>query len=57
MDKEEWLNRCAYALKHIGGLDDTSAKAAAEACFEFVGGDLTESPEDVADEEMSNWSD
>lgn len=55
MEKQEWLDRCAAQLKKRGGLDDVSAAEVAEGCLELWDGDLTQNPEDVADEEMSCW--
>lgn len=57
MDKQEWLNRCAARFSGRGGLEHKEAIEAAKACLENLGGDLTESPEDSADEDMSCWSD
>lgn len=54
--KDEWLTRCAKRLTELGGLEPEVAHEVAETQFENVGEDLTESPEDAADEEMSYWS-
>lgn len=55
MDKQEWLDRCAAQFTQRANLNAEDANAHAETCLEFVSGDLSEEPEDVADEEMSNW--
>lgn len=57
MDKHEWIARCASRFSERGGMDIAAAKGSAEACLENLDGDLTESPEDSADEDMACWSD
>lgn len=55
MNKQEWLDRCAAQFLKRVSINAEDAMAFAEACLEFVQNDLTEPPEDAADEEMSNW--
>lgn len=57
MDKEEWLTTCAARFETRAGLNLELARSFAEASLEVVDGDLTENPEDAADEEMSCWTD
>lgn len=58
MTKSEWLKRCAARfMEKAPWLTDTDDQA--EMCFDAYMGEfdaLAEySPEDAADEEMSNW--
>jgi hypothetical protein len=55
MDKQEWLQKCAARFAERSGIHPDDAKYDAEMCLGMVGGDLTEDPDEVADEEMSNW--
>lgn len=57
MEKQEWLDLCTSRLMRRGGLNPEQARHHAEACLENINGDLTESPEDSADEDMSRWGD
>lgn len=57
MDKEEWLTRCAARFETRAGLSLELARSFAEVSLEIVDGDLTENPEDAADEEMNCWTD
>ena len=57
MDKEEWLTKCAARFEARGGLNLEKARYFAEASLENLDFDLTEDPEDAADEEMSCWTD
>lgn len=53
--KEEWIQRSAARFKDRGGLTEEEAREQAKASFETVNGDLSENPEDAADEDMSYW--
>ncbi len=57
MNKEEWLTRCAARFATRGGLHLKQARDFAEAALENLNGDLTENPEEAADEDMSYWTD
>lgn len=57
MEKEEWIRRCAARFEQRGGLHLNQARDFAEACLENLDGDLTENPEDAADEDMTYWGD
>lgn len=57
MDKEEWIRRCAARYEERAGLHCLQACDIAEACLENLDGDLTENPEDAADEDLSYWHD
>lgn len=51
--RDEWVARCAAVFRARGGMTQREATAAAEAQFENCNGDLSESPEDAAEEEIS----
>lgn len=55
ISREQWLERCATVLREKGGLDPLVALNVAESQLENCDGDLTENPEDAADDEMSYW--
>lgn len=57
MKREEWIARCAARYAERGGLGAVQAKEFAEISLEGIDGDLTENPEDTADEDMTCWSD
>lgn len=58
MNEELWLTRCAAQFKkRCPELTDDQCTYQAKVCFESAGCDLTEDPEDCADEEMSEWND
>lgn len=54
--RDEWLERCAAVLRVRGGMTPDDALKTAEAQFENIGSDLTENPEDAAEDEMSYWT-
>jgi hypothetical protein len=56
--EQEWKDRCAKRFVDRGGADWPTARGLADVCYEGLDGlDLDdESPEDAADEEMSNWT-
>lgn len=54
-EEERWLERCAARLHAVGGLDPAVAFSTAESQLENLNGDLSESPEEAADDEMSYW--
>lgn len=55
MEKQEWLDACAAHFIQRAKMLPEDAAFHATVCLECVDGDLTESPVDAADEEMSNW--
>lgn len=57
MTKEEWLARCAARYQTRAGMETTEAMQAAAASLENLDGDLTENPEDAADEDLTCWHD
>lgn len=52
--KEDWLRRCAQRFIEKGGLDEDTAMAFAEACWDAYDRDI-DAPESAADEDMSYW--
>lgn len=54
MTRAEWVGRCAARFADRGGLAAPLAEDHAAACLESLNSDLTESPEDSADD-MSCW--
>ena len=57
MDKKEWLTRCAERYQSRAGMEAGEAMQAAEASLENLDNDLTENPEDAADEDLTCWQD
>jgi hypothetical protein len=58
MTEELWISKCAAQFRKVcPSMTDEECSGLAEICFESVGGDLMEVPEDCADEEMSEWTD
>lgn len=57
ISREDWLNRCAARLIERAALTREVALDIAEAQLENIKEDLTENPEDMADEELSCWGD
>ena len=59
MTAEEWIERCAKRYRERAGLDERSAREAAETCHDEAtrNGDDGLSPEDWADEDMWCWTD
>ena len=57
MTKAEWIARCAARYKQRSGMAADEAQNAAESSFENLGNDLSESPEDAADEDLTRWQD
>ncbi len=55
LTREEWLTRCAARLEDRAAVHPTTARDIAESQLENLDDDLTENPEDAADEEISNW--
>ena len=57
MTKEIWLKRCAARFAaYAPWLSKEDCKEQANMCFEFCAeSNLQESPEDCADEEISEW--
>lgn len=58
MTREEWIERYAKRFVTRGGFTEDQAKECAVVGYEAAAesGDLDESPEDMADEEMSYWT-
>mgnify|MGYP001612202415 CR=1 FL=1 len=54
--REQWLERCAAVLRTKGCLDGPTALDVARSQLENCNDDLTESPEEAAEDEMSNWT-
>lgn len=54
--KEAWIDRCARRYEERANLDSATARHFAEACWESRLND-DESPEGMADEDMSYWTD
>lgn len=57
MDENEWLSRCAAQYMKRIGMSEEDARDAAKAALENLDNDLTENPEDAADEDLSYWQD
>jgi hypothetical protein len=56
LTKEQWIERCAKRLQEVAHLDAGMAHYIAESQLENLRGDLTENPEDAADDEISYWT-
>lgn len=55
IEKDEWLRRATQRYKErVGDLSEEQARDFAEASYE---GFPDEDPEDVVDEDLSNWGD
>ncbi|WP_264858166.1 hypothetical protein [Burkholderia cenocepacia] len=54
--KQEWIERCAKRYVDRAGLDLAMARDFADACWEMRLSD-DDSPEDMADEDMTYWGD
>lgn len=57
INQEEWIQRCAARFEVRASMGKDEAIRCAEACLENLGGDLTESPEEAADEDLTCWGD
>ncbi|HEY1171017.1 MAG TPA: hypothetical protein VGH19_06560 [Verrucomicrobiae bacterium] len=55
LSREEWLKRCAARLMERAALNAADAMGIAESNLESDPSALEESPEDIADEELSRW--
>lgn len=55
ISKDEWLQRCAARYQHRAGIEASEAMSCAEASLENLDGDLTENPEEAADEDLTCW--
>jgi hypothetical protein len=56
--REQWLERCAARFRSVcPSMSVEDAKGLAESQLENLNDDLTENPEDAADDEMSYWGD
>lgn len=53
--REEWLKRCAARLMERAALSAEDAMGIAESNIESDPSALEESPEEMADEELSRW--
>lgn len=56
MTKELWLERCANKLVAVANVETALALDIAESQLENLKGDLTEDPEEAADDELSYWT-
>lgn len=56
LTREQWLERCAARLRDRGGMVPDVAMLTADAQLENLNEDLTENPEQAADDEMSYWT-
>lgn len=54
---DEWVMRCAVRYQQRGGMNPKEAVNAAESSLENLDGDISENPEDAADEDMTCWQD
>lgn len=54
--REAWLERCAAVFRTKAAMEPTLAMQFAEANLENLNDDLTESPEQAAQDEMENWT-
>lgn len=58
LTKDEWIIRCADRLALvIDWMTLSQREELAEICLDACDNDLSESPEDAADEELSCWQD
>lgn len=56
LSREQWLARCAAHFQSKAALDGALAMDMAESQLEFLANDLTENPEQAAEDEMSYWT-
>lgn len=56
LSREQWLARCAAHFQKVAALAEPSAMDLAESQLETLKGDLSENPEQAADDEMSYWT-
>lgn len=56
LTREQWLARCAAHFQKVAALDESLAIDMAKAQLETLKGDLSENPEQAADDEMSYWT-
>lgn len=54
--KGDWLMKCAARYEDKAKIDSSLALDFAKGCLENVDGDLSESPVECADEDMSCWT-
>lgn len=54
--REVWLQRCVARLMERAGLGRDDAMLLAESQLENLKDDLSENPEDAADDELSYWT-
>lgn len=54
--REQWVARCARVLRERGGMTEEVAWLTAESQLENLNNDLTENPEQAAEDEMSYWT-
>jgi hypothetical protein len=54
--REQWLARCAARFASVAAIEEPGATELAEIQLENLKGDLTENPEEAADDEMSYWT-
>ena len=53
--KDEWVDRCVRRYLACGITDKNKAHLWAEACWHLLDGDLSESPEYAADQDLASW--
>jgi hypothetical protein len=56
LTREQWLERCAARFRSVAAMKPELARSFAETQLESLKDDLTENPEDAADDEMSYWT-
>lgn len=57
LSREQWLARCATRFRLAAAVPPDEAMSLAESQLEILDDDLTESPEQAADDELSYWGD
>lgn len=55
-DCEQWLERCAARFQAVASVAPGLAMNMAKSQLENLKDDLTENPEEAADDEMSYWT-
>jgi len=53
--KDEWVDRCFRRYLACGITNEHKARLWADARWHLLGGDLSKSPEDAADEDLASW--
>jgi len=55
VSKDEWVDRCFRRYLACGITNEHKARLWADARWHLIGGDLSKSPEDAADEDLASW--